>query len=66
MSEIRRTSTQLNAAEVAERTLMRKIIVEWKDIKQLRQQQGYVNTSVKLIIKKKEVTTCYVYDIFYA
>ena len=66
MAEIRRTSKQLNTAEVTERNLMRKIIMEWKDIKQIRMQQGYTNTSVKLIVKKKEVRRVKIYrpDIY--
>ena len=38
-----------------ERDLMRRIIEEWNHIKQLREQQGYVNTTVKLTIKKEQV-----------
>ena len=55
MCEIRRTTRQLNMAESTERQLMRKIIEEWKEIKLLREQQGYINTAVKLTVKKEEV-----------
>ena len=53
--EIGRTTRQLNKAEATERDLMRRIIEEWNHIKHLREEQGYINTTVKLTIKREEV-----------
>lgn len=36
------------------RRLLKSILRTWKDLKKLRQTQGYINTSVKLQIKKEE------------
>nr|CAB3228105.1 coiled-coil and C2 domain-containing protein 2A [Phallusia mammillata] len=55
MSEIRRTSRQLNEAESSERDLMRRIIEEWREIKAVRDVQGFTNTSLKLTVKREEV-----------
>lgn len=36
-----------------DKQLLNKILITWKDLKQLREQQGYQNTTLKLNIKKK-------------
>lgn len=36
-----------------DKQLLNKILVTWKDLKQLREHQGYQNTTLKLNIKKK-------------
>nr|XP_018671326.2 coiled-coil and C2 domain-containing protein 2A isoform X3 [Ciona intestinalis] len=54
-AEIRRTTQQLSTAESSERDMMRQIINEWEAIKSLREEQGYNNTSVRLVVKKEEV-----------
>lgn len=55
VSEVRRSTHQRDLTESHERDLMRRIILEWEEIKAVRQLQGYNNTSVKLTVKQQEV-----------
>ena len=54
-SEIKTIRAEKDADSLKERELTRSLLKIWKEIRAVRNQQGYTNTSHKLIIKKESV-----------
>ncbi|XP_022245376.1 coiled-coil and C2 domain-containing protein 2A-like isoform X2 [Limulus polyphemus] len=52
--ELRQTCKARDRAEMNERNLLRSIISLWKEIKRLRELQGYINTALKLTIHREQ------------
>ncbi|XP_076317683.1 coiled-coil and C2 domain-containing protein 2A-like isoform X2 [Tachypleus tridentatus] len=52
--ELRQTCKARDRAEMNERHLLRSIISLWKEIKRLRELQGYINTALKLTIHREQ------------
>lgn len=53
-NEIKQARQQRDNEMLLKKDLLEKILVTWKELKDLRAKQGYRNTDVKLTIKKKE------------
>ncbi|XP_037685350.1 coiled-coil and C2 domain-containing protein 2A isoform X2 [Choloepus didactylus] len=54
-SEIRQTRKLRDAEEEKDRTLLKNIIKVWKEIKSLREFQRFMNTPLKLVLRKEKV-----------
>jgi hypothetical protein len=52
--QIRRVRNWRDSEEHTDLTLVRKMVLIWNKLKKLREDQGYITTSVKLLIKKKK------------
>jgi coiled-coil and C2 domain-containing protein 2A len=55
--EIRQVRQFRDTQELADKTLLKSIFKCWNELKALREQQGYNNTSLKLVAKKTAVST---------
>ena len=53
-NEIKQARQQRDNEMMLKKNLVEKILVTWKELKELRAKQGYRNTEVKLTIKRKE------------
>jgi len=52
MSTFRELRTNIENDEIRERALLMNILRTWQLLKKLREQQGYINTSTTLKVRK--------------
>lgn len=53
--QVRQTRKQRDTENIMDRRLLKEILECWQEIKQLRDQQGYINTPTKLVIFREKV-----------
>lgn len=63
--EIQKTRDERDKKMKTQKTLVEKIIATWKDIKELRNKNGFRSTEIKLIIKKFVIFYCFLEFFFY-